>query len=350
MLPSSMIGLLFTTAALASSHFDIAWNSPWPSYCHAGTVDPQPNFSKFGIRANTNNSFNGDVVHVIYCPTHFSTFPHFAVTSDGVRPINGGIPQRGNLSLHLEQVRTDVLSLFPDPDYSGYAVIDWEVWVPWLILASKNIWVNESLKYVRATHPKMTEAQVEAEAVRGFNETSLAFMAETLKLCVKLRPHAKWGYYGRPGCYTGLQPTTPECVGSVTQRNDALAELWAAGTALYPSVYIGPNPTYPAERTPRYVSAEILETRRLRTKFGLDALPIVAYTWYDLFNGTNQTNWLPMTNATDLATEFDTPKSAGADGIIVWGAGKDASTNARCANMAKYLETTLGPKLLLVSK
>ena len=27
-----MIGLLFTTAALASSHFDIAWNGPWPSY------------------------------------------------------------------------------------------------------------------------------------------------------------------------------------------------------------------------------------------------------------------------------------------------------------------------------
>ena len=43
-------------------------------------------------------------------------------------------------------------------------------------------------------------------------------------------------------------------------------------------------------------------------------------------------------------------KRAGADGIIVWGAGKDASTNARCANMAKYLETTLGPKLLLVGK
>ena len=106
---------------------------------------------------------------------------------------------------------------------------------------------------------------MEAEAVRSWNETSKAFMVETLKLCVQLRPRAKWGYYGRPGCYTGLRPNAPECIGSVVQRNDALAELWAAGTALFPSVYIGPNPKYPAERTPQFVSAEVLETRRLRT-------------------------------------------------------------------------------------
>ena len=71
-------------------------------------------------------------------------------------------------------------------------------------------------------------------------------------------------------------------------------------------------------------------------------------TWYDLYNGTDESNWLPMTNATDLSTEFDTPKAAGADGIIVWGAGKDASTVARCGNMARYFERTLGPKLLAV--
>ena len=102
----------------------------------------------------------------------------------------------------------------------------------------------------------------------------------------------------------------------------------------------------------------------------------------DLFNGTNEDYWWPMTNGTDLATEFDTPKLAGADGIIVWGArdtqtlkcthqddlithararirkarrvhgmpahagaGKDASSHARCSNMAKYFPSKLGPKL-----
>lgn len=69
-------------------------------------------------------------------------------------------------------------------------------------------------------------------------------MTETLKLCVSLRPHAKWGYYGRPGCYfLGLNTSaeSPQCLDSVQARNDALGDLWAAGTALYPSVYIGPN-------------------------------------------------------------------------------------------------------------
>ena len=76
---------------------------------------------------------------------------------------------------------------------------------------------------------------------------------------------------------------------------------------------------------------------------------MVAYTWYDLFNGTDQDYWWPMTNATDLATEFDTPKRAGADGIIVWGAGKDASTHRRCRNLSLYWQRTLGPKLSTLS-
>ena len=138
-----------------------------------------------------------------------------------------------------------------DEDFSGYIVIDWEVWYPWLILASKSIWVNESLAYVKGLHPSWSTAKIEAEAVRSWNATSLSFMVETLRLCVQLRPHAKWGYYGRPGCYTGLdlKSAPAECIASVQQRNDALSELWAAGTALYPSVYIEPNRAYPFIRT-----------------------------------------------------------------------------------------------------
>jgi len=52
-----------------------------------------------------------------------------------------------------------------------------------------------------------------------------------------------------------------------------------------------------------------------------------------------------MENATDLATEFSTPKAAGADGIIVWGSSADTSTAARCANLATYFNDTLGPTL-----
>ena len=124
---TAMAALALLTPLSAAKPFDIVWNSPWPSYCKA-KVDPAPTFSEYSVRANTNNTFNGNVVWTIYCPTHFSTFPHFATQSDGsAKPVNGGIPQRGNLSMHLDQVRRDVQALFPDPLYDGYAVIDWEV-------------------------------------------------------------------------------------------------------------------------------------------------------------------------------------------------------------------------------
>ena len=349
-MPASSLLLLLLLAAATS--YEILWNSPFPSYCkNQSVVRPTPDFEKFGVTANANAAFNGEKVWVIYCPTHFSTFPYIKELSNGTRvPMNGGIPQRGDLKAHLERVKQDVEELFPDPNASGAIVIDWEVWIPWMNVKSTwgqtGIYVNASLDYVRELHPTWTQAQLDAEAVRTWNETSLEFMVQTLKTAQALRPKARWGYYGRPGCYTGLNLTSsdPQCDLSVQARNDAIPELWSAGRAIYPSVYIGPNPTYPFVRTPKYVEGEIGEALRLRKKFGLD-VDVIAYTWYDLFNTTNITNWHPMTNATDLETEFGVPKRAGADGIIVWGGGVDASTDARCANLARYFDTTLGPKL-----
>ena len=104
------------------SGFDVVWNSPWPSACPASTIHPTPDFARFGVRTNANAEFNGNVVHTIYCPTSFSTFPHF---DENGTAVNGGIPQRGNLTWHLDTVTRDVESLFPDVNFDGYAVIDW---------------------------------------------------------------------------------------------------------------------------------------------------------------------------------------------------------------------------------
>ena len=53
-------------------------------------------------------------------------------------------------------------------------------------------------------------------------------MAETLKTAVKLRPLAKWGYYGVIGCDGGWGIELGTCEDLVTTRNDALQELWAS--------------------------------------------------------------------------------------------------------------------------
>ena len=81
---------MFLLAVAATLAHKVLWNSPWPSYCNQSVVDPQPDFSKFGVTANANNSFNGDAVTVIYCPTHFSLFPHIETLR---RPREHGRPQ-----------------------------------------------------------------------------------------------------------------------------------------------------------------------------------------------------------------------------------------------------------------
>ena len=42
--------------------------------------------------------------------------------------VNGGIPQLGNLSLHLEKFRERVEIMIPDEKFNGLAIIDWERW------------------------------------------------------------------------------------------------------------------------------------------------------------------------------------------------------------------------------
>ena len=58
--------------------------------------------------------------------------------------------------------------------FPSYAVIDWEIWVPWMILdtPSDAVWVNASVAYVREQHPDWNQSMLEAEAVRSWNESS----------------------------------------------------------------------------------------------------------------------------------------------------------------------------------
>ena len=49
-----------------SHSFDIVWNSPWPAACtHAPPVAPDA-ITKWGVRTNADNAFNGAVVSTLY--------------------------------------------------------------------------------------------------------------------------------------------------------------------------------------------------------------------------------------------------------------------------------------------
>lgn len=141
--------------------------------------------------------------------------------------MNGGVPQAGNLSRHLQLLRNGVLRWIPDPDWSGNAVLDFEAWDP--------IWVENtasacgyhgacyqemSIKIVKAEHPGLNATQVAAEAERQFNDAALDWMIQTLRTCREIRPKAKWGFYGY--FYTPQYPRA----------------LWEAMDAFYPQLYL----------------------------------------------------------------------------------------------------------------
>lgn len=128
--------LCVSLAAAAGGSFEVAWNSPWPSHCTDINVSADV-LTRFGVRANENNSFNGGVVSTFYNnPTRMTLgmWPCYDTSAHAAVAINGGLPQLGNLTAHLAKVRKDVATLLPDPNFDGYAVIDWEVWRPWMVI------------------------------------------------------------------------------------------------------------------------------------------------------------------------------------------------------------------------
>jgi hypothetical protein len=53
-------------------------------------------------------------------------YGHLGLYPDLTRGINGGIPQRGNLTAHLVRFRRDLAALVPDRNYRGWCLLDFE--------------------------------------------------------------------------------------------------------------------------------------------------------------------------------------------------------------------------------
>lgn len=64
----------------------------------------------FGITQNTKDDFKGSKITILYDP---GAFPEL----DPLR--NGGLPQAGNLSLHLKTFSDSVKKLIPDENFKG---------------------------------------------------------------------------------------------------------------------------------------------------------------------------------------------------------------------------------------
>ena len=168
--------------------------------------------------------------------TDIGEFPRWGTINNTI--VNGGLPQLGNLSLHLSKVEDDINSLIPDPSFRGLAVIDFQVWRPLFRhnFDERGVYQQQSIAKVRTKHPDWNKTLVEMEAAKEFNEGARAFFEGTLKLARKLRPEGLWGFMGYPYCngYLGYY-----CDNMSMSENDMMGWLWNASSTLYPTVFYG---------------------------------------------------------------------------------------------------------------
>ena len=110
------------------------------------------------------------------------------ISSDGTI-INGGVPQNGNLTLHLEAIKTQLPLWIPDKDWFGNAVLDFESWTTvWELNDGTGDW--HSKRYQNYSI-KLANGNVD-KATKDFQTAATTWFVETLLLCRKLRPLAKW--------------------------------------------------------------------------------------------------------------------------------------------------------------
>ena len=304
--------------------------------------------------AACNTTQTGNECNLAGCrPWSQGAFPHY----NGDTPVNGGIPQRGNITLHVALLEAGIARWLPDPDYDGNAVFDFEDWTPvWGQNTGGGSWhsrkyQDESVAMVRAEHPTWTDAQVRAAAEAAFEAAAIDWFATSLETGRRLRPRAKWGFYGLPqgkwgGCDFALFPAkradgcgyANAALGpKLRADNDKLARVWAASSGLFPSVYFPPQPPIVMNESVwqwvnyQYALDTTRETIRLATTYRVNSsgpvAPVRPFWWGMYHNGS--TFLLPSDVANTLEATFQPPHAVG---LVQWGSRSDAAATAAWFN------------------
>lgn len=244
--------------------FPVVWNMP-TRRCHHRYGVSLP-LEQYGITHNPKEHFLGPEVSLFY-KQRLGLYPYLTPSGS---PVNGGIPQLADLKAHLS-LTGEQLDAFLSQDFAGLAVLDWEAWQPlWSWdFGPKSIYRELSERLVMSNHPELMPREARALARREFEEAGRAFMLQTLRLAMSLRPAAYWGFYGYPSCHNvnlGAQGGyTGQCHNGTSELNDKLAWLWRESSALYPSVYVPLKLAQPGH-TQLMVRHRILEALRVATQ------------------------------------------------------------------------------------
>nr|BAF93867.1 hyaluronidase [Anoplius samariensis] len=322
--------------------FNVYWNVP-TFVCHKYGMNFEEAHRDFGIIQNRNDAFRGDRFAILYDP---GMFPALLKDKSGeVVKRNGGVPQKGNLSRHLETFTQHLKTQIPNEDFFGIGVIDFESWRPifrqnW---ASLKPYKDLSIKLVHKEHPQWSDKAVEREAAARFEKNGVKFMFETMQLAKSLRPNATWGYYAYPYCFN-LTPSQPgsKCDARTMDENDEMTWLFKDEDVFLPSVYIRKELSK-SERV-GLVEGRVREATRVAKKLHPNAL-ILAYHWFKYQDDRDS-----YLTTEDLEATMQMISRAGAHGAIIWGSSDDVNTKEKCQKLKEYLNDVMGPIIVKVRK
>lgn len=304
--------------------------------CHKYGLNFENVSLEYGMIQNMSDEFQGDDFVIFYDP---GAFPAVLEQNDGsVIKRNGGVPQEGNLTMHLEAFEKAVIRKIPDDTFEGIAVIDFERWRPifrqnWgTLLPIKNL----SIAIEKEKHPTWDKRKIEHEAIQRFEKYARIFLEETLKTAKKLRPYGKWGYYGYPLCFN-MSPSqlTKECGTKTVIENDRLSWLFSKMDVLVPSVYLPSRLSLQQQKD--LIEGRINESLRIASNLA-NRPKILPYYWFKFYDKKNS-----FLTLEDLDETFQKIFDLGADGIIIWGSSWDLHNKPQCEYFEQYLDNVLGP-------
>ncbi|XP_060534174.1 hyaluronidase-like [Cylas formicarius] len=316
--------------------FKVYWNSP-TFQCDSHKQNFSQLLEKYGIVQNANARFRGDNITILYDPGSFPAILKDA--GDRLFLRNGGIPQQGNLTLHLNLLNEIVEQLIPNTFFSGIAVIDFESWRPVFrqnfgtLLPYQEISIGEE----RKNYPSWPIAWLKKEAGRRFEEAGRTFMTETLRSAKRLRPNATWGYYAYPYCFN-MSPSNMKraCAKEAQQENDRTTWLFNLADNFYPSLYLGDKRLNATDKI-QLVQGRLDEALRLRKALNAPSKQILPYFWY------KYQDTLEFLRKDDLLNTLTVLAGSNVDGVILWGSSNDVNTKAKCQQLYAYLDDILGP-------
>ena len=260
---------------------------------------------------------------------------------------NGGVPQSAafNMSLHLDQLRADVIRWIPDANFSGLALVDKEDWEPLFcanfVSGGSRFYNIYSEELIRKTHPRYNTSQLQAAAALAFDTAAKDFYLQSLAAARQLRPQAKWGYFAQPSEID--RGASAEHVQSVRAINARLGWLYAAVDFLAPEIYVQefpgqPHPCGPHAAQPRcselnltsQTAEAIADSIRLADAVELAGgkrpavLPYGSIVYRDLSPKPPASVPQPyMVDREGVAATIQVAASLGAEGVILWGSGTD---------------------------